>query len=866
MSPAGFEELSSMVKRSKRHSSYLDEGTAKRLGSDGRSVARSGTSPRVVDYTVHPATPPRNTVPMGSPRGAQQSTAADRNPQQSIVRNSQQPASRATQQLTSRDSQQPARNPQQPAHNPQQPARNPQQPAVRNPRQQPASHGTQQSARSPQQQPAPRGAQQQPATRDLQQPASHGTQQPARSPQQQPAPRELQQPAARPASRNDLAAGGYAAAIDRRNAASSAPATASGKRYISSLDGLRAFAVIAVILYHLGITWAKSGLLGVTIFFVLSGYLITGLLITEREETGRINLPHFWLRRVRRLVPAIVTLIVVVAALCALFNHELLTKMRPDIAPSLFFYTNWWYIFRDISYFDAIGSPSPLTHFWSLAIEEQFYLIWPVLLLLVYKLNPHKKVLRRGCLVLAAVSALVMALLFDPTGDPSRVYYGTDTRAMSLLIGAWLAFLWPGQRFTEENTSQVPQSTIWLLDGAAIAALVAIVIIMITVSGFSSFLYYGGIALVSLLTALIIAALVHPRSMLARFASLKPFVWIGKRSYGMYLWHFPIILLLAPLVNHVGGYPWWFDLIVFGLTFGIAGLSYRFIEKPIRGGAIGDLVRKVKSGQVRLSTYTLQHAVPVVASIAVLCVAVVGCAIVPDTSLVPKDAIVSTGADAGAGMTSEQMEQARLERESQAMQVADTRQPSESAPTAPSASTPQSAAVPSSSAVHEDGKSNPLLIGDSVPGDAEDDFYANFPNGFLDSYIGRRLSQAIDVYGDYDSQGVVGHVVVIANFSNFLTNPDQLEELVTTIGKDHQIYLVNVFIPDDWMGEANDIIANCAASHDNVHVIDWYSVCNGHESEYLYDDMTHLRPTGAGVYMKMIRDAITPDMPAEDLG
>ena len=368
------------------------------------------------------------------------------------------------------------------------------------------------------------------------------------------------------------------------------------KRYITSLDGLRAFAVIAVLLYHMNVSWAKSGLLGVTIFFVLSGYLITGLLMAEWRETGNIDLPHFWLRRVKRLVPAIVTVIVVVAALSALFNHELLTKMRPDIAPSLFFFTNWWYIFRGISYFDALGAPSPLTHFWSLAIEEQFYLVWPVLLLIVFKIGGKKKLVRRGCLVLAAISAILMALLYTPGTDPSRVYYGTDTRAFSLLIGAWLSFTWPGQELTEERAAKVSKRNMILLDIAGVAALVVIVFIMVTVSGFSPFMYYGGILLVSILTAVVIAVLVHPRSKLAHVASAKPLVWIGKRSYGMYLWHYPIILFLMPQ-NHVGAFPLWTYLLVIGLTIAVAALSYTFIEKPIRGGAIGDFIRRLRSGK-----------------------------------------------------------------------------------------------------------------------------------------------------------------------------------------------------------------------------------------------------------------------------
>ena len=213
--------------------------------------------------------------------------------------------------------------------------------------------------------------------------------------------------------------------------------------YVPALDGLRAFAVLAVIAYHMKASWAPGGLLGVTMFFVLSGYLITGLLIREYQKSGTISLSNFWLRRVRRIIPAVVFAVLGTGLLCTLFDHALLTKMRPDVIPTLLFVNNWWQIVHDVSYFAALGDPSPLTHYWSLAIEEQFYLVWPVALLVCMKAGASKKALRTGTIVLAAFSALEMLILFDPSQDPSRVYYGTDTRAFSLLIGAWLSFVWP---------------------------------------------------------------------------------------------------------------------------------------------------------------------------------------------------------------------------------------------------------------------------------------------------------------------------------------------------------------------------------------------------------------------------------------
>ncbi|MEG0376035.1 MAG: acyltransferase [Raoultibacter sp.] len=357
----------------------------------------------------------------------------------------------------------------------------------------------------------------------------------------------------------------------------------SKSRYIPALDGLRAFAVLAVIAYHMNFSWAQGGLLGVTVFFVLSGYLITGLLITEWATTKTIDLKNFWMRRVKRLVPAIIFVIVTVAALCTIFNHELLTKMRPDIPSALLFFSNWWYIFQDLSYFEALGAPSPLNHFWSLAIEEQFYLIWPVILLSAFKLGAKKPLLRRATLVLAALSALAMALLFDPAADPSRVYYGTDTRAFSLLIGAWLAFVWPAGRFRRRKSRRLSKQECTILDGVGIAACVGLVIMVVFTDGFSPFLYRGGLVLASILTAIVIAVVVYPGSRFARFASAKPLVWIGKRSYGMYLWHYPILLLMNPR-NFTGDTNPLYYVLEIALIFAVSAFSFKFIEDPVRKG------------------------------------------------------------------------------------------------------------------------------------------------------------------------------------------------------------------------------------------------------------------------------------------
>ena len=367
-----------------------------------------------------------------------------------------------------------------------------------------------------------------------------------------------------------------------------------GSRYVASLDGLRTFAVLAVIFYHMKMTWAPGGLMGVTVFFVISGYLICGLLVAEYDSTGTISLGQFWLRRVRRIIPAVLLAIAGTLVLCALFNPALFAKARADLVPSLLFYNNWWQVFREVSYFEAAGAPSPLTHFWSLAIEEQFYIVWPVFLLFLFRRRLPKGVIAIIIGILAVLSGTELALLYDPTADPSRIYYGTDTRAVSLLIGALLSFVWPSTIFGHRRRPAKSAAGRLAFNIMGVAALVGLITIIGLTNSYMAFPYQGGIVIVSVLTALLIAALVVPNTWVARLLQTEPLVWIGKRSYGMYLWHYPIILTTASITSTVE-IPWWVRLAQIILVIALADVSYRFVENPIRMGAIRRWWKRVRS-------------------------------------------------------------------------------------------------------------------------------------------------------------------------------------------------------------------------------------------------------------------------------
>jgi peptidoglycan/LPS O-acetylase OafA/YrhL/lysophospholipase L1-like esterase len=375
------------------------------------------------------------------------------------------------------------------------------------------------------------------------------------------------------------------------------------QRYVAGLDGLRALAVLAVIAYHVDLGWAQGGLLGVGIFFTLSGYLITDLLLAQHATTGRLHLVNFWQRRARRLLPALFVMLAVVTAWVALLQRGQLAALRGAVAAAAAYVSNWYLIAANSSYFARFAPPTPLGHLWSLAVEEQFYLLWPWLLLaglaLTRRLSAQsqRRWLAGGTLALAAVSVALMVALYHPGYDPTRVYDGTDTRAFALLIGAALAVAKPSREMPPEPSRR----SRLLLDGAGTTGLVVIALLIWRTGQYSPFLYRGGMVLLSVATAAVVLAVVSPAGQLGRLLGWRPLRWLGVRSYGIYLWHYPIIVLTTP-AN--GNETLLRASLQVGASIGVAALSWRLIEEPVRQGALGRWLTAVRSGAWHASRRT----------------------------------------------------------------------------------------------------------------------------------------------------------------------------------------------------------------------------------------------------------------------
>ena len=609
------------------------------------------------------------------------------------------------------------------------------------------------------------------------------------------------------------------------------------RRYITGLDGIGAIAVIMVLAYHLKLALFKSGFLGVTVFFVLSGYLITGILISEVEEEGTIDLKNFWLRRIRRLVPAVMSMAVVIIFVSAVVNRIIFTKGCKDFLASVLGFNNWWQIFNKVSYFEAAGVPSPFTHCWSLAIETQFYLIYPLILLGIYKLVKSRGEGRakRGLLfagvtlLLALISVILMIVLFDPQKDASRVYYGTDTRAFSLLFGALLAILWEYRMVPRRLSASVNM----VLGSVSFAVLL---VMTIAINGSSNFWYRGGQFFGTILTVLMVYAVSGRKTCLSRFLSNPVLKWIGDRSYSIYLWHYPIILLISKGIQA----SWWITLIEIVLSVVLAELSYRFIETPIRHGIIGEYLnilrsrpksRQEKKRQVQVARRSLK----VMAGTFVLTVSLILCMVfVPKKNALDTLQKRETKAKETGKMTEEQL----------AKQKANG---SESDDTICTADLTDDEIL--------EGL-NLLLIGDSIAVDVTDDFYEMFPNSVSDTKIGRITSLGKQVLDSYiDEKKWEGEGVIFASLSNSPIN-GELEAIREKIEKDMPLFLTTVRIPHDtFEEESNSKIKKFVEENDHTYLIDWYAASEGHD-EYFDADDTHLLSAGAKAYAKCIKEAV----------
>ncbi len=650
--------------------------------------------------------------------------------------------------------------------------------------------------------------------------------------------------------------------------------------HLRGLDGLRAIAVLAVVIYHAGLGGLAGGFLGVEVFFVISGFLITALLLAEHRQTGRIDPIAFWRRRARRLLPALFFLLAATLAFAVVVVPEEIVRLRTDAVAAIAYATNWHLIAADQSYFESIGRPSLFVHLWSLAIEEQFYLLWPIALAVILLAG------RRAALALtllgAAGSAMWMAVQFDPSVDPSRVYYGTDTRLTGLLLGAALAFVWVPAATSLPSTTSAQLSRRkrrkllataaaagrWgnvrlgrLLDVVGLAALAGLGALFMVADAFEPFLYQGGLALLALATVALIAAAVHPRAYIGRALDLGPMRWIGTRSYSIYLWHWPIFVLTRPELD-LPMEPIPALVLRLGLTVVLAEVSYRFVETPFRQGALGRAWTWLRPLPPGPASRSRRWPAPAAAG---------GLAALLSVLLV--SVVMATPPSAPAGMVTTSIDELIVAPDAEpndrpgargaptvaARAAAPRDGPARAAPAsaapasaAPATSTSSLSAAPSPSPTP---RRSILAFGESVMIQGAEALAEDLGPLRVDAAVGRQIGEGIEILERRAAAGKLARIVIVQLGNNGPFRAGQFDAVMDALRDVPQVVWVNVRVPRDWEAHNNRIIESGLARYPNARLVDWYGATAG-RPELFWKDGYHPRPKGAALYADLVAAAL----------
>ena len=606
-------------------------------------------------------------------------------------------------------------------------------------------------------------------------------------------------------------------------------------KYLPSIDSLRALAVLAVIIYHVDVNYLPGGFLGVDLFFVLSGYLISSLIIKEFRKTGTVNLYNFYIRRARRLLPAVYFMITVGLVVMVLFNEVLLRKSHLDAIFGYIYSSNWWYIFHKLDYFDSFGAQSPFKHLWSLAIEEQFYMIFPLLFLLVngkkkskdgtYKLNKNFLYVVLGLIL---VSLIAHILLFD-INNISRIYFGTDTRAFSLLVGVVGAILYPMERLHSKVTPQ--QNMIYSV--VSLASIATLITVMVYTSEYNTWLYRGGFLLVAILGLIVIISSGKQHTLMSKLLSFKPIVFIGKISYSLYLWHFPILVLTTP-VSEIGNPNIFFVILRIVLTFAVAIVSYVFVETPIRKlgfkNYINVIFKKLKK-RPRKSRKVYAGIVGLVSVLFLMgifgkSVPFISTAFVKEMETNKETQFVNNGnnKDNNKEKSSDSNKDNKDNKDKK-----DNKEDKN----------------------NSDKKySSVLVMGDSLTVDIGEKFQELYPGAVIDGKIGRQLYVAVEEARSYSKYNNENSAVIFQLGTNGPFTESQIEELVKEFDK-ADIYFVNIKVPRAWEKTVNAALKETQEKHSNVKIIDWYSVANS-TKDLFEPDRVHLNQTGIAEMVTLI--------------
>ncbi|CAB4603403.1 MAG: acyltransferase family protein [Actinobacteria bacterium] len=570
-------------------------------------------------------------------------------------------------------------------------------------------------------------------------------------------------------------------------------------RHIQSIDGLRAIAVTAVVLYHLGISWIPGGFLGVDLFFVISGYVITRLILDSINRSSALDLRAFYWARLRRIYPGFLFMVFSTIIFIGVWAPEAIRRFLKDLPYALTGTMNWSLVARHQDYFEAIGRPPLLQHTWSLAVELQFYLIWPVILLTVLKYFGKKNV-ARAALAIAMISGatlFLVSLKLDASNaqQVSHVYFGTDTHSLGLFLGAALAVSWIPQNLSADIAKRAQD----VVDGIGVVGLLGLLSTFFFIDETNATLYKIAFPLAGIFGCLVIISLVHPASRFAPLISSAPFAWIGERSYGIYIWHWVVFQVTRPSVD-ITGDPWALYLARVLLVLALADISLRWVEIPFRQGNIQNWIRGIK---YRAPKVQLRHKTYIVISI---------------VSLLAVSTSISVQAINKADLLARQ-----------AAQELETDQ----------------------SATQDLGSTTGLWVtGDSVILGIRAKLEKQVHISLINARVGRQAPELLAVMR-VDQSSVPESPVIFNLGNNNKLSEQTVIDIFEVIKNQPQIIVVNTAVPRPWRDENNQIIARVASRYPNVRLIDWQNISEGHP-ELFAPDGVHLSPTGSDAYVASV--------------
>ena len=582
----------------------------------------------------------------------------------------------------------------------------------------------------------------------------------------------------------------------------------SANRYIHSVDGLRAVAVLAVLLYHLGIGWIPGGFLGVDLFFVISGYVITGLILDSIARSGTLDLRAFYLSRIRRLVPALIAMVVVTLLYISTYAPETIRRFLQDLPYVFTGSMNWALVNRQQDYFEAIGRPPLLQHTWSLAVEAQFYLIWPLVLLVILRYFGKRNIsIAALAIALASGLALFLYSVRIDTHDSavSHVYFGTDTHSIGLFLGSALAVSWHPQNLTKEITKRAQD----FIDMIGVVGLLGLLSTFLFINESDATLYRIAFPLSAIFGCATLISVVHPASRFAPILSIKPMIWIGERSYGIYLWHWIVFQLTRPSIDLVGD-DWALYALRILVVFALADISLRYIELPVRRGYFELWFRgmKYRTKSVRLRQ-KIGTALLLIATLSVASAASI-------TGLNNADELAKKAAAAKAAQEAN-----------------------------------QSATDGVVTALVTPGL---WVTGDSVILGIRNVLAQYQKIELINARVGRQIGELIQV-AKTDQQYVSKSPVVLNMGNNNKLAESDVVALMEIVKDQPQIIVVNTAVPRPWKESNNEVIATVVNRYPNTTVVDWNRISTNHP-EFFAEDGVHLNPPGVNAYVSAILEVL----------